>query len=764
MVHGPTGTSVLAAFALAATLIAQDPKAPSPARPPAQSARVAAYDMTVQIDPAQRTVQGSQRIRWRNATTAPTQELWFHLYWNAFRDRDSTFMREAGAAFRGQWRETDFGGIELGEIALVEGERQTALAPEFVQPDDGNAQDATVVRVALPQAVPPGGEITVATRFSCRIPKALRRTGWLPGGGVFLMHWYPILGVLQAGPDGEARWNCHQFHAHTEFFADFSSYTVSATLPSSHVVGATGGNGQARDLGDGRTTHVFEQHDVHNFALVADPDFVRHTRTFGPMRAADDPTGICQAVAARLGVDVATFDLPATEIVLLLHREHDTPAHRERHLRAIEAGLEFFGLRYGPYPYPVVTAVDPGRDVQGRPLGGGMEYPTLFTCGAPLFLHPREPSPEGVTIHEFGHQYWYGLSANNEFEEAWLDEGLNTYSEGRAQWLAYRTEPRLRAGTVVAPAEVDRTSSLLPMAVSPGHGLPEGGVALRSRLPGLWRVPGFDALAAHGFDGTWRPASPLLDLMRRQNAASWHPAVPFEDVWNDRRRLLDARTPDPMVQPGWHHLDRISYVANSYHRPAMLLRTLERMVPGDQWWAFLREFHARARFAHPTTADFQALLRERCGAAVADYFANATGAGATLDYGIHAVEADGPEPHVVIRRTGTMTAAMKVRLSFERGAPEYRTLAADDRGPIWRIDLRDAPGQDRGRLLEVWIDPFELPAGQEEAAWPAGVHLIEQNLLDNAWRRRADPAPARHRFLRALLQAQCELSFGGLIG
>jgi hypothetical protein len=42
-----------------------------------------------------------------------------------------------------------------------------------------------------------------------------------------------------------------------------------------------------------------------------------------------------------------------------------------------------------------------------------------------------------VIIHEFGHGYWYGLNANNEFEEAWLDEGLNTYSTGKAVAKAY---------------------------------------------------------------------------------------------------------------------------------------------------------------------------------------------------------------------------------------------------------------------------------------------------------------------------------------
>jgi hypothetical protein len=579
------------------------------------------------------------------------------------------------------------------------------------------------------------------------------------------MHWYPILGVLQQGDDGAARWNCHQFHSHTEFFADFASYRVAITLPADCIVGATGGMPiSTHDAGSGRTTHVFEQHDVHNFAVVADPAFVRYVETFGPLRAADDPSGVCAQVATRMGVPLESFDLPATEIVLLLRPEHDTQAHRRRHFEAVKVGLEFFGLRYGPYPYRTITVVDPGRDVQGRTLGGGMEYPTLITCGSHLFLHPSELSPEGVTVHEFGHQYWYGLSANNEFEESWLDEGINTYSEGRAQWLAYRPDRRAVHGRDTSPAEVSRISPLLPLACSRGPWIEDTGLSMRRDLPGLWRVPGWQRVQELGFAGNWLPDSPLLEFMRTQAPAAWHGAVPYQDVWRDRQRFLDSRTPDPMVRPGWQYVDRASYGANSYTRPATLLRTLERLVEPARWWAFLREFHARARFRHPTTADFVALLEERCGTVAADYFRGAIRAGATLDYGIHSVEKQDGCTNVVVRRKGTLPADVRVRFTFERGAPEIRAIPASDPGPTWRFSWPDGPGQDRGLLMEVWVDPPESTPDAEEPAWPAGQHLLDANLLDNAWRRTRQPAPARHRALRALLQAQCELSFAGLIG
>jgi hypothetical protein len=43
-----------------------------------------------------------------------------------------------------------------------------------------------------------------------------------------------------------------------------------------------------------------------------------------------------------------------------------------------------------------------------------MEYPTLITCGTVYMLPEWVRALELVTIHEFGHQYFYGLLASNE--------------------------------------------------------------------------------------------------------------------------------------------------------------------------------------------------------------------------------------------------------------------------------------------------------------------------------------------------------------
>ena len=92
-----------------------------------------------------------------------------------------------------------------------------------------------------------------------------------------------------------------------------------------------------------------------------------------------------------------------------------------------------------------------------------MEYPTLFTAGT-RWLAPRGvTTPEGVTVHEAGHQFWYGMVGNNEFEDAWMDEGFNTFSTARAIARGLRPElpraallRRLRARTGVRDIALSR--------------------------------------------------------------------------------------------------------------------------------------------------------------------------------------------------------------------------------------------------------------------------------------------------------------------
>jgi hypothetical protein len=176
---------------------------------------------------------------------------------------------------------------------------------------------------------------------------------------------------------------------------------VSLTVPAGWVVGATGVERDVRNQG-GEAVHRFYQEDVHDFAWTTSPDVLVRTARFEHPR------------------------LPPVEMRLLLQPEH--AGQESRHFDATRTTLKYYGEWFGPYPYGHITIVDPAY----QSGAGGMEYPTLFTAGSRWLAPASVTTPEGVTVHEAGHQFWYGIVGNNEFEDAWMDEGFNTFSTARA--------------------------------------------------------------------------------------------------------------------------------------------------------------------------------------------------------------------------------------------------------------------------------------------------------------------------------------------
>ena len=159
----------------------------------------------------------------------------------------------------------------------------------FEHPDDDNTEDRTVARVHLPRAVPPGGEVTIELEFHARLPKVFARAGYKENFFA-VTQWFPKLGVYE--PQGlrgreQSGWNCHQYHANSEFYADYGDFKVEITVPKTFIVGATGSEIARRENADGTTTYVHEQGDVHDFAWSADPRFLEIKDRFS---AAQDVT------------------------------------------------------------------------------------------------------------------------------------------------------------------------------------------------------------------------------------------------------------------------------------------------------------------------------------------------------------------------------------------------------------------------------------------------------------------------------------------
>jgi hypothetical protein len=354
------------------------------------SERVVRYQIDARFDANQHTLDATEVLLYRNLTGQQQDTFPFHLYLNAFQPT-STFMKE---------ERRDRPDFELkdkykasAEIKSIEvaGMGDVTSQIKFVAPDDGNGDDRTVFQVKLPRPVAPDQAVQFRITFHDKFGQVFARTGYKRD---FIMgaQWFPKIGVWWQGA-----WNCHQFHANTEFFADFGVFDVKLTVPQNEVVGASGVEVGEVKNSDGTKTVTFHGEDIHDFSWTAQPTY-------------------------QVVEDTFEGSMGRVKIRLLLQPDHLDQA--ARHLRIMQETMKRFDQWYGPYPYKQITVVDPA-DLRA----GGMEYPTLITGDTTWWMPEGLHLTEVVVEHEFGHQYWYAMVATNEFEDAWLDEGINSYTE-----------------------------------------------------------------------------------------------------------------------------------------------------------------------------------------------------------------------------------------------------------------------------------------------------------------------------------------------
>lgn len=389
---------------ISALLLAQAPPVSAPAT---VSPRTADYSIDVTLDPKTRVINGSETITWTNPGQLAAYSIRLHLYWNAFRNTNSTWLKQRHLVGDDPFADAeadDFGYTNVTRLVRINdnGTETNLLSSNYryISPDDQNTDDRSLAAADLADAVQPGQSMKLRIEWTGKFPRNFDRTGAI-GNYFFVSQWFPKLGVFEGG------WTAHQFFANSEFYSDFANYDVRMTVPKGWTVGATGVEQSRTDAGE-TTIHRYAQNDVHDFAWTTSPDFIERRQQFEmPGRA-------------------------PVQMRLLLQPEHAQLA--DRHFAGAAAALKYYGEWYGAYTYPQLTIVDPPFQSES----GGMEYPTIFTAGT-RWLSPKQSNdPEYVVLHEAGHQFWYGMVANNEVEFGWLDEGLNEYTDSRVQDLAFQ--------------------------------------------------------------------------------------------------------------------------------------------------------------------------------------------------------------------------------------------------------------------------------------------------------------------------------------
>jgi len=611
---------------------------------PARSPRIASYKIEARLDASRHTITASQTLIWTNTGASAVGELPFHLYLNAFKNEQSLFMRSSHGEMRGATAsDTGWGWITVDSLTINGNE----LAGKLTYP---HAPDETVTIAPLVTPVEPGQAVEVQLKFTAQLPEVFARTGY-KGDFHLVAQWFPKIGV-RVGPQGAERWECQPHQAFSEFFADFGVYDVALTVPATHVIAATGVLTSATEAPGQTRTFTYHAEDVHDFVWMADPYMVT------------DPTGKTPFVAKAKVED--------GEVEVRVYARKEQTEFAKRHLQAAVGAIERFSHYFVPYPWPIMTIIDPPMEaVDGA---GGMEYPTFVTtAGDSVISRSGIRIPEYTTVHEVGHNWFQGILASNEPEEAWLDEGINTWADAIVMRDLYG--PR-------------------------GNGVDWRG----------WQAD-ISALVDAAYDDPSKLPSPIATAAYAFVDADTYGTATYMST----QRALD--TLDAHVGSGKFMAAMKTYAKDfAFKHPTGrdLYATLERELAMDLGWFFGPVFQevggsklavrtAECRRAHPPRGVFADTPKPGSGSAAGSAAGSGEPKGPIATKTV--TETEAPETgtyvcEVVIENTGTIHVPVEIALEFSDGA--IQRVKWDDRANAsWQRFVVERSA----KLVEVHIDP-----------------------------------------------------------
>lgn len=403
------------------------------------------YVIDVSLDEETRRITGSQRITYTNNSPDTLSYLWVMLEMNLYAP-DSMGARIQLGGDRGipslEEKATPSQIKRLLERTRFDGSHRLTRVQDGRGSDLEFTINDTMMRIDLPESLEPGEQFEFEIDWSFVLNDASEvwaRGGaeWFEEDGNWLFevaHWFPRL-----APYTDTRgWHNKQFLGRGEFALEFGDYVVNITVPSDHIVAATGELQNSREvLSREQRARLDEARDSEEPMFIVTPEEAMEnqkskadgtkTWTFKAMNVRD----FAWASSRKFAWDAATLVQNGNPILCMSFFPNEgEPLWSRYSTHAIMHTIEVYSRYTFDYPYPVAISVN-------GPVGG-MEYPMI------CFNGPR-PEPDGtytkrtkygligVIIHEVGHFYFPMIVNSDERQWTWMDEGLNTFLQTVAQ-------------------------------------------------------------------------------------------------------------------------------------------------------------------------------------------------------------------------------------------------------------------------------------------------------------------------------------------
>ena len=393
------------------------------------------YDIKATLDEKNLMLHGAETITYFNNSPDVLTYIWLQLDENEHSTTKNAGYPDGSSMGRGmspamidnlEEAKTDNGlGVNILKITDLLGAKLKYTV------------NKTMMRVELPTALKPGQKFAFKVDWNYKITDRLTVAGrggfeFFPedGNHLFTMaQWYPRLAVYS---DFQG-WQHHQFTGRGEFALTFGNYKVAITVPSDHVVMATGAcqnypavlspaqlarwNKAQTSAEPVEVVTLEEAKNAEKTKATTQKTWVFNAENVRDFAFGSSRKFIWDALAANVeGKKVMCMSAYGKEAYGL---------YRPFSSKAVAHTIKTYSKFTIPYPYPVAQSIE---------ASNGMEYPMIcFNYGRTekdgSYTEATKNGMLGVIIHEVGHNFFPMIINSDERQWSWMDEGLNTYVE-----------------------------------------------------------------------------------------------------------------------------------------------------------------------------------------------------------------------------------------------------------------------------------------------------------------------------------------------
>ena len=404
------------------------------------------YVVNAEVNDQTQELTASETITYFNNSPETLKFLWLQLDQNLYA-KGSLTAKSSNNSIRDSVAAKNL-ATQIGAVDY-EGGYKIKSVKDVLGKDLSYTINYTMMRIDLPVPLKTGEKVSFSIGWSFQINDRMLVGGrggmeFFPEDGNYsytLAQWFPRMCVF----DDYEGWQNKQFLGAGEFALVFGNYRVRITVPSDHVIGATGWLQNPKEVLSAEQISRFEKarktFDAPVFIVTEDEAkskekekstkkstwefYAENVRDFA---FATSRKFIWDAMAVKVG--------DKTPLAQSMYPKEGNPLWSKESTKAIKNTLEIYSSRTLDYPYPSAFSIHSANQ--------GMEYPMIcFNYGRPkkdgTYDDRTLDGMVSVVVHEVGHNFFPMIVNNDERQCTWLDEGLNTFLEKETKRERYPT-------------------------------------------------------------------------------------------------------------------------------------------------------------------------------------------------------------------------------------------------------------------------------------------------------------------------------------